>query len=63
MRCSRCNSPNVYGQDGEHVCMMCGSRWPVQKEVIKPLLSAMLLERISLLSRVEKLDKMIDILR
>lgn len=29
MKCPKCNSPNVYGQDGEHACMMCGNRWPM----------------------------------
>jgi hypothetical protein len=26
-KCPKCQSGNVYGQEGELVCMMCGKRW------------------------------------
>lgn len=30
MKCPKCSSPNVYQQDGENACMMCGTRFPRQ---------------------------------
>mgnify|MGYP001451872754 CR=1 FL=1 len=27
LKCPKCQSGNVYGQEGELVCMMCGKRW------------------------------------
>lgn len=30
MKCPKCGSGNVYQQDGEHACMMCGKRWPLE---------------------------------
>lgn len=29
IHCPKCKSPNVYQQEGEHGCMMCGERWPI----------------------------------
>jgi hypothetical protein len=34
-KCPKCQSGNVYGQEGELACMMCGKRWyPENREVV-----------------------------
>jgi hypothetical protein len=35
VKCPKCQSGNVYGQEGELACMMCGKRWyPENREVV-----------------------------
>jgi hypothetical protein len=31
LKCPKCQSGNVYGQEGELACMMCGKRWYPQR--------------------------------
>lgn len=33
-KCPKCQSGNVYGQEGELVCMMCGKRWYPERKVV-----------------------------
>jgi len=30
MICPKCKSPNIYTQDGQNCCMMCGKRFPLE---------------------------------
>jgi len=33
-KCPKCQSGNIYGQEGELVCMMCGKRWYPERKVV-----------------------------